>query len=161
MPGYGPRRPEWVWDYPRPPAVQRDDRRVIVECDGEAVADTTQAVRVLETSHPPAFYIPSADVRIDLLRAAVGRTSCEWKGEAEYWDLTVGDNVHERAAWSYPRPRAGYELLAGHFAFYASCVDRCTVEGQIVKAQEGDFYGGWITAEVHGPFKGVPGTRLW
>lgn len=161
MSGSGSRPPECVWDYPRPPAVQNDSRCVVVECGGHVVADTTRAVRVLETTHPPVFYIPSEDVRTDLLRAAPGRTSCEWKGEAEYWDLVMDDDMRNRAAWSYPHPRAGYQVLTGHFAFYPSRVDRCTVDGDAVEAQEGDFYGGWITTEVRGPFKGASGTLSW
>ncbi|ROP47915.1 DUF427 domain-containing protein [Streptomyces sp. PanSC9] len=152
---------ESVWDYPRPPAIQEDDRRVTVECSGEKVADTVRAVRVLETSHPPVFYIPAADVRTDLLQAASGRTLCEWKGTAVYWDLCLADEVRARAVWSYPQPRVPYGVLAGRFAFYPSRVDSCTVAGEAVRAQEGDFYGGWITGEVRGPFKGGPGTRFW
>ncbi|MGW5639704.1 DUF427 domain-containing protein [Streptomyces sp. NPDC003832] len=156
------RPPESVWDYPRPPALREDGRRVRVECAGEVLADTRRALRVLETSHPPVFYVPPADVRMDLLRPAPGgRTRCEWKGWAQYWDLAVAGEVRERAAWSYPHPDPGYELLAGCVAFYPSRVDRCTVDGEEVGAQEGDFYGGWITAEVRGPFKGAPGTLMW
>ncbi|MEU6402488.1 DUF427 domain-containing protein [Streptomyces sp. NPDC046985] len=156
-----PRPQESVWDYPRPPALRQDDRRVRVECRGEAVADSTRALRVLETSHPPVFYVPAADVRTDLLRPAPGRTWCEWKGEARYWDLVVDDEVRAQAAWSYAQPSSGYAALAGHFAFYPERVDGCTVAGEPVRAQEGDFYGGWITREIQGPFKGAPGTRSW
>ncbi|WP_340384728.1 DUF427 domain-containing protein [Streptomyces sp. SS7] len=156
------RPPESVWDYPRPPAVREDDSLVRVECAGQVVAETRRAVRVLETSHPPVFYVPPADVRPELLLPAVsGRTWCEWKGSARYWDVVVGDDVRARAAWSYPRPEPGYTALTDFFAFYPSRVDRCTVGGEEVTAQEGDFYGGWITSEVRGPFKGGPGTRLW
>ncbi|MFE0678055.1 DUF427 domain-containing protein [Streptomyces sp. NPDC058867] len=161
-PRSGARRIESVWDYPRPPALREDDRRVRVECAAEVLADTRRAVRVLETSHPPVFYVPPADVRTEWLRPAPGsRTHCEWKGVAQYWDVVVGGEVRERAAWSYPHPDPGYELLAGCLAFYPSRVDRCTVDGEVVGAQEGDFYGGWITDEVRGPFKGAPGTLLW
>ncbi|MFF9279838.1 DUF427 domain-containing protein [Streptomyces griseosporeus] len=162
MPPATPRRPESVWDYPRPPALREDDRLVQVECAGQVVAETRRAIRVLETSHPPVFYLPAQDVRTELLfPAAAGRTWCEWKGAARYWDVIVGDVVHARAAWSYPDPEPGYTALAGSFAFYPGRVDRCTVDGEEVTAQEGDFYGGWITAEVRGPFKGAPGTQLW
>ncbi|MFH9015429.1 DUF427 domain-containing protein [Streptomyces sp. NPDC017943] len=157
-----PRPPESVWDYPRPPVLREDDREVRVEWAGQVIAETRRAVRVLETSHPPVFYIPPEDVRRELLFPAIAeRTWCEWKGSARYWDVVVGDAVRARAAWSYPRPEPGYALLAGFFAFYPSRTDRCTVDGEEVTAQEGDFYGGWITAEVRGPFKGAPGTRLW
>ncbi|WP_432181932.1 DUF427 domain-containing protein [Streptomyces sp. NBC_00063] len=155
------RPPESVWDYPRPPAVQEDDRRVTVECWGERVADTGRAVRVLETSHPPVFYIPAADVRTDLLRIDSRRTLCEWKGAAVYWDIVLDGRVRARAAWSYPQPHALYDILRERFAFYPSRVDSCTVAGEAVRAQEGDFYGGWITREVQGPFKGGPGTGCW
>ena len=162
VPRSAPRPPESVWDYPRPPAMREDDRDVRVECAGQVVAETRRAVRVLETSHPPVFYIPPQDVRTELLFPAVaGRTWCEWKGSARYWDVIVGDDVRARAAWSYPRPEPGYAPLADFIAFYPSRMDRCTVDGDEVTAQEGDFYGGWITAEVRGPFKGAPGTRLW
>ncbi|MFD8566757.1 DUF427 domain-containing protein [Streptomyces sp. NPDC059639] len=157
-----PRESESVWDYPRPAVMRGDDRRVRVECAGQMVADTCRAIRVLETSHPPVFYIPPTDVRTDLLFPASGRrTWCEWKGSAEYWDVVVGDDVRARAAWSYPRPEADYAPLAGFIAFYPSLVDRCTVAGEVATAQDGDFYGGWITSEVQGPFKGGPGTRMW
>nr|WP_260845309.1 DUF427 domain-containing protein [Streptomyces sp. SLBN-31] len=133
-----------------------------VECAGEVVADTRRAVQVLETSHPPVFYIPPADVRTELLIPSVsGRTWCEWKGAARYWDVTVGEEVRARAAWSYPRPEPEYAILTDFLAFYPSRMDRCTVAGEVVTAQEGDFYGGWITSEVRGPFKGGPDTLMW
>lgn len=161
-PRSAPRPPESVWDYPRPPAVRQDDRHVRVECAGQVVADTRRALQVLETSHPPVFYIPPADVRTELLLPAVsGRTWCEWKGSARYWDVVVGDEVRVRAAWSYPRPEPDYAALTDFLAFYPSRMDRCTVAGEVVTAQEGDFYGGWITSEVRGPFKGAPGTLMW
>jgi uncharacterized protein (DUF427 family) len=157
-----PRAAESVWDYPRPPVMREDDRLVRVECAGQVVAETRRAIRVLETSHPPVFYIPAQDVRTAfLLPAGGGRTWCEWKGSARYWDVVAGDVVRPRAAWCYPRPEPAYTALAGFFAFYPSRMDRCTVAGEEVMAQEGDFYGGWITAEVRGPFKGAPGTQLW
>ncbi|MEV6612934.1 DUF427 domain-containing protein [Streptomyces sp. NPDC051051] len=161
MSASAPLQPESVWDYPRPPGVREDARRARVEYGGLLVADTRRAVRVLETSHPPVFYIPPADVRLDLLRPASGGSWCEWKGKARYWDLVVGDDVRERAAWSYPQPTPAYGLITGFFAFYASRVDRCTVGDEEVQAQDGDFYGGWITEEVRGPFKGAPGTLTW
>ncbi|MGW2787523.1 DUF427 domain-containing protein [Streptomyces populi] len=155
------RSTESVGDYPRPPAVLRDDRTVRVECGGLVIAETRQALRVLETSHPPTFYIPPEDVRSELLFPAEGRSWCEWKGSARYWDVIIGDEVRERAAWSYSSPEPGYTALRDHFAFYAGRVDRCLVGNEVVRAQDGDFYGGWITADVRGPFKGPPGTRGW
>ncbi|MEU0786786.1 DUF427 domain-containing protein [Streptomyces sp. NPDC006173] len=161
MAPHGHLSPESVWDYPRPPATEQDDRLVVVESAGVRIAETTRALRVLETSHPPVFYLPPDDVRTDLLRPTTERSRCEWKGPAVYWDLAVGAHVRPSAAWSYPEPVRAYASLAGHFAFYPTRVDRCTVDGEPVTAQEGDFYGGWITAEIRGPFKGGPGTRGW
>ncbi|WP_159052417.1 DUF427 domain-containing protein [Streptomyces longwoodensis] len=161
-PPAAPRAPESVWDYPRPPATSPDDRVVVVECAGQVVAESRRTIRVLETSHPPVFYVPPQDVRTELLRpAAGGRTWCEWKGAARYYDVVVGEEVRARAAWTYFHPEPAYADLTAFFAFYPSRVDRCTVAGEVVTAQEGDFYGGWITSEVRGPFKGAPGTRLW
>ncbi|MFF2095820.1 DUF427 domain-containing protein [Streptomyces sp. NPDC058202] len=161
MAPHGHRSPESVWDYPRPPATERDERLVVVEWAGTRIAETTRALRVLETSHPPVFYLPLDDVRTDLLRPTTERSWCEWKGPAVYWDLAAGTDVSPSAAWSYPEPVPAYSALAGHVAFYPTRVDRCTVDGEPVTAQEGDFYGGWITAEIRGPFKGGPGTRGW
>jgi uncharacterized protein (DUF427 family) len=161
MPDHPVPQTESVWDYPRPPAIRSDSRRVRVMCADTEVADTRRALRVLETSHPPVFYLPPEDVRTDLLVTARGSTWCEWKGRAVYWDLVVGPDIRRRAAWSYPRPAGGYERLTDHLAFYPSLVDLCTVDGEVVRAQEGDFYGGWITAEIEGPYKGGPGTALW
>ena len=149
---------ESVWDYPRPPAVEPSAARVVVELDGEVLADTRRRLRVLETSHPPVYYIPAADVRSERLRASARRSTwCEFKGAARYYD--AGDRA--AVAWSYPSPSPGYEAIAGHLAFYPGRVDRATVDGEQVVAQPGDFYGGWITSAVTGPFKGGPGTMGW
>ena len=151
-----------MWDYPRPPAIVPSDRHVRVMHRGVTVADTRSALRVLETAGAPVWYLPSEDVLADVLRPSVGRTTfCEWKGEASYFDLVIGGSVVERAAWTYPRPSRGYEQLAGRFAFYAGRVDEATVDGAVVRPQAGGFYGGWITDEVVGPFKGGPGTDGW
>ncbi|MFF4648398.1 DUF427 domain-containing protein [Streptomyces sp. NPDC001380] len=155
------RRPESVWDYPRPPAVRPSPERVTVEFAGVTVADTRSALRVLETSHPPVFYIPREDVAARLLRPSRRRSWCEWKGQAVYWDLVAGGEESADAAWSYPDPSRGFEAIRDHLAFYPSRVGRCTVAGEEVVPQEGDFYGGWITSEVTGPFKGAPGTAGW
>jgi uncharacterized protein (DUF427 family) len=128
---------------------------------GETVADSTRALRVLETSHPPAYYLPRDDVRTDLLEPAVGTTFCEFKGEASYFAVVVGDRVARKAAWTYEDPAPGYEELAGMLCFYASRVDACYVGDEEVEPQEGDFYGGWITSDIVGPFKGGAGTRGW
>ncbi|MGC4111290.1 MAG: DUF427 domain-containing protein [Nocardioides sp.] len=153
---------ESVWDYPRPPIVVPSDERVVVELDGAVVVETRRSLRVLETSHPPVYYVPANDVAPGLLRPVSGTTWCEFKGTASYFDVaSESGRVIERAAWHYPRPTAGYEALAGHVAFYPGRMDRCTVGDETVVAQDGDFYGGWITSRVTGPFKGAPGTRGW
>ena len=149
---------ESVWDYPRPPRVEPSAARVVVVLDGEVLADTRRSLRVLETSHPPVFYVPAADVRTERLRPSARRfTVCEFKGVARYYDAGGRTAV----AWSYASPSPGYEVIAGHYAFYPSRVDRATVDGEEVEAQPGDFYGGWITSAVTGPFKGGPGTAGW
>jgi uncharacterized protein (DUF427 family) len=134
----------------------------VAELSGVVVADTTKAVRVLETSQPPAYYLPLADIDQTLLRPSAARsTTCEWKGAATYLDVVVGDRVVPAAAWSYLDPRAGFEAIAGHVAFYAQKMDRCSVAGETVEPNEGDFYGGWVTSKVVGPFKGGPGSWGW
>ena len=149
---------ESVWDYPRPPRVEPSAAHVVVELDGQVLAETRRSLRVLETSHPPVFYIPAADIRTDRLRPSARRpTVCEFKGTARYYD--AGDRP--AVAWSYPEPWSGYEAIAGHYAFYPGRVDRATVDGEPVEAQPGDFYGGWITSAVTGPFKGGPGSAGW
>jgi uncharacterized protein (DUF427 family) len=153
---------ESVWDYPRPPAVRPTGRHVHVRFGDVTVARTAAALRVLETAGAPVWYLPRGDVRMDLLRPASGRgTACEWKGNAAYFDLVSGDRISRRAAWTYDRPLAGYEALAGRIAFYAGRVDSVTVDGEVVRPQPGDFYGGWVTDDVVGPFKGEPGTEGW
>lgn len=152
---------ESVWDYPRPPVVVPCGERVVVTFGGLVVADSVRSVRVLETSHPPVHYLPAEDVRTDLLVPAAGRTQCEWKGVARYWDLKVGARVGARAAWSYPEPLPGFEAIRDAFAFYPERVDECRVGEEPVSAQPGDFYGGWITSRIRGPFKGAPGTGGW
>jgi uncharacterized protein (DUF427 family) len=153
---------ESVWDYPRPPAVAASDEHVVIELDGETVVDTRRSFRVLETSHPPVYYVPAESVASGLLRPVGGTTWCEFKGSASYFDVVPpSGRVLARAAWHYPQPSAGYEALVGHVAFYPARMDRCSVEGETVVAQEGDFYGGWITSKITGPFKGAPGTRGW
>lgn len=152
---------ESVWDYPRPPRAEPTHKRVRVVFNGQVIADTTRAVRVLETSHPPVYYIPQADVRMDALTQTSRRTVCEFKGAARYWTIRVGDREAADAAWSYPDPKPGFDNLRDAIAFYPSRMDECTVDGERVQAQEGDFYGGWITSDIVGPFKGGPGTWGW
>ncbi len=155
---------ESVWDYPRPPRLEPTGARLRVVHRGVVIAETSRALRVLETSHPPVFYLPPADVRIDLLERSPSRSSfCEFKGAAVYWTLVLpgGAGAVPDVAWSYSRPTAAFAGLRDHLAFYASRVEECTVDGERVQAQAGDFYGGWITSRVVGPFKGAPGTRGW
>lgn len=160
-----PQRPgpgqESVWDYPRPPAVDASAEPVEVWLGGERVAASTRTLRVLETSHPPTYYVPVEDFVDGALRAVEGSSYCEWKGEASYFDVVSGDTVARRAAWTYPRPTRGFEQLLGHVAVMPGAVDRCVVDDEVVTAQAGGFYGGWITSRVVGPFKGEPGTWGW
>ncbi len=170
MSGYSATR-ESVWDYPRPPRLEPTNRRIRVVQAGIVIADTTHALRILETSHPPVYYIPQSDVRMQFLKAVEGmRTFCEFKGDATYWNIDVShvnglkDNegpIVEAAAWSYESPRSQYAQLAHHLAFYANRVAECWVDDERVKPQSGDFYGGWITADIVGPFKGGAGTLGW
>ncbi len=152
---------ESVWDYPRPPRVEPALQPVRVEHGGVVVAASERALRVLETSHPPGYYVPPQDVAAGVLEPSERRTVCEWKGIGRYWHLRVGDSVVRDAAWSYPSPAPGYESLRDFVAFYPGRVDACFVGDEQVVAQEGDFYGGWITSDIEGPFKGAPGTLGW
>lgn len=153
---------ESVWDYPRPPAVKPSRRRVLIEIQGETVADSTAALRVLETSHPPTIYVPRADIRVELLETSGAAGSwCEFKGAASYLDAIIEGHRHTSVAWTYPQPTSGYEVLRDHIAFYPGRVDRAWLDDERVTAQEGDFYGGWVTADLTGPFKGAPGTAGW
>ncbi len=147
---------ESVWDYPRPPKLVQDTRRVIVRAGGKVVADTTRALRLLETASPPTFYIPRDDVDMEMLKAAGGGSVCEWKGNAVYWDVA---DV-KRAAWGYPSSKAPYERLRDCVAFYPDVL-RCTVDSEVVRRQDGQFYGGWVTNEIKGPRKGASGTMGW
>ncbi len=152
---------ESVWDYPRPPRVEPSFRRVRVIFDGEVIAETTRALRVLETSHPPVYYIPLDDVRREYLVAGRRHSFCEFKGRADYYTIAHDGRRSAEAAWSYPTPSPGYEQLADHLAFYPGRVDACFLDDERVEPQPGDFYGGWITADIAGPFKGGPGTTGW
>ena len=153
---------ERVWDYPRPPAVVPCERTVRLELAGVVIADSTNALRVLETSHPPTIYLPPADVRGDLLHESLARSTwCEFKGSARYLDATVADRTVRAIAWTFPEPTAGYEAIRGHVAFYPGRGDAAWMDDERVHAQEGDFYGGWITSDLVGPFKGAAGTLGW
>jgi uncharacterized protein (DUF427 family) len=141
--------------------VEPSAEHVVVEHLGRVLAETTTSYRVLETSHPPTYYLPRAAFADGVLRPGAGSSWCEWKGRASYLDVVVGDVVLARAAWTYAEPSAGFEVIRDHVALYPGRVDRCTVDGEVARAQEGDFYGGWITSRVTGPFKGAPGTHGW
>ncbi len=162
-PDLDPPRPgqESVWDFPRPAVAQPCSAHIVIEHGGAVVADTRRSIRVIETSHPPTYYIPPDDILPRLLRRAPGRSTCEWKGEAVYWDVVLDDVVTPKVGWSYPNPSPSFEILRDHVAFYSAPFDRCTVDGKVVVPQPGRFYGGWITSHVAGPFKGVPGSDGW
>lgn len=152
---------ERVGEYPRTPRIAPDARRVRVVLGGVTILDTTRGVRVLETFHPPTWYLPVMDFLPDALVPAQGSSFCEWKGRARYWDLAGGGAVADHAAWDYPEPTQAFASIRDHVALYAGRVDACFVEDERVTPQPGGFYGGWITHDVAGPFKGEPGTSGW
>jgi uncharacterized protein (DUF427 family) len=152
---------ESAWDYPRPPRLEPTPKHLTITFNGETIADTKKAWRVLETSHPPVYYLPPEDIRMEFLRLTQRRSFCEFKGSANYWTVKVGSQEEKDCAWSYENPSPAFQPIKGYIAFYASKMDTCTVEGEEVDAQEGDFYGGWITADIVGPFKGSVGTWGW
>jgi uncharacterized protein (DUF427 family) len=154
------RHQESVWDYPRPPRLETDPREVVIRWGTLVVARSMRAIRALETAHPPSFYIPLDDIAPGLLQPAEGTSLCEWKGPARYWSLVDGERRLAKVAWSYPRPLAGSEALRDGVAFYCHALE-CTVGSAIVAPQPGGFYGGWITPELVGPFKGAPGSEGW
>ncbi len=152
---------ESVWDYPRPPRLEMFAKKIEIIFNGEVIATTCSALRILETSHPPVYYIPPMDIAMEYLSHSNGSSYCEWKGQADYWNVEVKDRRAERAAWSYATPSSAYTALKDHIAFYAHAMERCTVDGEIVTPQPGNFYGGWITSNLVGPFKGASGTSGW
>ncbi len=152
---------ESVWDYPRPPRVEATAEHVVVVFNGVTIAETRRALRVLETSHPPAYYLPPADVRLEYFASTARRSLCEWKGRANYYAVRVGHVEKANVAWYYPAPARGYEALQNHIALYPQHMEACFVDGERVRPQPGGFYGGWITQRVVGPFKGEPGTEGW
>ena len=152
---------ESVWDYPRPPRLEDSPQHIQVVFNGEIIADTRRAKRVLETSHPPVYYIPPEDIKMEYLIPTGRQSWCEWKGQAAYYSVSVGGKQASHSAWYYPQPSAGFESLRNYVAFYPSLMEACYVDGERVQAQAGDFYGGWITGDIVGPFKGGPGTLGW
>jgi len=156
----GPKK-ESVWDHPRPPRIEKTPKLLKVVFDGLTLAETKQAFRVLETSHPPVYYFPPQDVQQSYLVRSSHQSNCEFKGSATYYNVTIGGRVATNACWSYHDPLSGYSPIKDHIAFYPGSFDACYADGEIVQAQPGDYYGGWITSEIEGPFKGGRGTRGW
>lgn len=152
---------ESVWDYPRPPQLEDTAKHIQVIFNGVIIANTHRAKRVLETSHPPVYYIPPEDIKMEYLNLTPLTTWCEWKGQAAYYTVSLDNKQTQNAAWSYPRPDPSFESLKEYVAFYPSLMDACYVDGERVQAQAGDFYGGWITSDIVGPFKGEAGTIGW
>lgn len=152
---------ESVWAYPRPAIAEQTGRRIRIGHNGLVVADSRAAVRTLETSHPPSYYLPQSDILMSALRRSQHGSFCEWKGQAIYYDVEVAGEILWEAAWSYPAPTPAFACLRDYIAFYAAPFDTCSVDGERVVPQPGGFYGGWITSDLAGPFKGVPGSRFW
>ena len=152
---------ESVWDYPRPPRLEAASKHIRIVFNGEIIADTNQALRMLETSHPPTYYLPIEAVNPDCLVFSGHNSFCEFKGKAKYYDITVGGKAAKKAAWFYPEPSRIYPDLQGHIAFYPAEMDACYVNDEKAVPQPGGFYGGWITSDLAGPFKGIPGSWGW
>ncbi len=152
---------ESVWDYPRPPRVEPVVERIRVVVDGEAIAESVRALRVIETAGAPVYYLPPEDVRLDVLRPSSRSSHCEWKGRAAYWSLVTPRRSVDDIAWSYEAPMAGFAAIRGHIAFYASKVDEAWVGDELATPQAGGFYGGWVTSRITGPIKGEPGSGGW
>ena len=151
---------ESVWDYPRPPRLEKVNKEIKIIFNNETIVKTNSAYRVLETSHPPVYYIPTKDIKMEFLLPGIGNSFCEWKGRAAYFSVCPGDQCVQHAAWTYPEPLQEFEAIRNYLAFYPDRLE-CYVDGERVRAQAGSFYGGWITAEIVGPFKGEPGTSGW
>ncbi len=152
---------ESVWDYPRPPKLEKTTKEILVIFNGATVARSNNAYRVLETSHPPVYYIPPEDINMEFLKKESDSSFCEWKGQAGYYSVKVGGKEAEKSAWFYENPTESFTEIKDHVAFYPNKMDECYVDGELVRSQEGDFYGGWITKDIVGPFKGGAGTWGW
>ncbi len=152
---------ESVWDYPRPPAIEPFTGHLRIVYEGEVIMDTNDSFRILETSHPPTYYIPVGAFKEGSLIKTSGTSYCEWKGMAEYFNITAGDKMARKCAWGYANPKPKYSQIKDHVSVYAHMMEACYVNDEPVQAQEGDFYGGWITSNIVGPFKGGPGTWGW
>ena len=156
-PEHRPMRPERVSEYPRPPRLEPSDASIRVVALGQTLVETSRSLRVLETFHPPTFYLPPEAVKQEFLKPVSGRPSfCEWKGVARYFDVVANGRRLERAVWTYPTPSERFKSLAGWFALYPALMDACWVNEERVVPQQGGFYGGWITSDIEGPFKGDP-----
>ena len=152
---------ESVWDYPRPPRLETFTKEIEIVFDDTVIAKTTGSYRVLETSHPPVYYLPPQDIQIQYLISATGSSFCEWKGMAQYYDLKVNEQYVPKVAWYYPQPTPSFKAIANYVAFYAGLMSACYVDGELVTPQPGGFYGGWITKNIVGPFKGEAGSWGW
>lgn len=152
---------ESVWDYPRPARLEDTNKLIKVICNGIILAETHRGKRVLETSHPPVYYIPAEDIKLEHLIETPKKNWCEWKGMYQYYDVSVGDQYIHYGAWRYFEPTPDFIPLITFYGFYANLMDACYVDNELVTPQPGDFYGGWITSEIVGPFKGEPGTWGW
>ncbi|MEO0467173.1 MAG: DUF427 domain-containing protein [Pseudomonadota bacterium] len=152
---------ESVWDYPRPAVAEPFNGRLRVVFGGKVIADTLNGVRTLETSHPPTYYIPPSDIDPSCLAPRPHRTLCEWKGQAVYFDVVVDRQRAENAAWAYTNPATSFAIIKDHVAFYCAAMEACFVDDEQAQAQPGQFYGGWVTSHVAGPFKGIPGSMGW
>ncbi len=152
---------ESVWDYPRPPRLEPTSERVEVIFNGQLIAQSRSCYRVLETSHPPVYYIAPADIQLQYLQPSQRTSFCEFKGSARYWTIQVGSQTAVDAAWSYPDPSPEFLPIRDYIAFYPGRMQECRVDGERVQPQPGGFYGGWITHKVVGPFKGGPGSWGW
>jgi uncharacterized protein (DUF427 family) len=152
---------EYVWDYPRPPKLENSEKHIKVVFNGLTIAETKRSKRILETSHPPVYYIPPEDVDMRYLMKSTLTTVCEWKGKASYYTVELRGRRAENSAWYYPDPNKRYAELKNYIAFYAQLMDACYVDGEMVISQPGSFYGGWVTSDIVGPFKGSPGTMGW
>ncbi len=152
---------ESVWDYPRPPSLELVDKKIQIIFNSQIIANTARAYRVLETSHPPVYYLPPADIQMQYLHITKRSSCCEWKGNALYYHIVVGDRRIENTAWAYSTPTKNFQPIANYLAFYAQPMDACYVDNELVQPQPGEFYGGWITQNIIGPFKGSPGSWGW
>jgi uncharacterized protein (DUF427 family) len=152
---------ESVWDYPRPPCLEETTKHIQIIFNGVVIADTRRAQRVLETSHPPVYYLPPEDIRMEYFLKSPRATYCEWKGQGAYYTIAIGDKRAENVAWYYPHPTDAFASIKDYVAFYPAPMDACTVDGEQVQPQPGNFYGGWVTSDIVGPFKGIEGSWGW